>query len=345
MRASDRVIRVAIDAMSGYNSPEAPIEAAAELSLVRGEPLHLILVGDAHLINAVLAELEHNPERLSVVHSAHALRADQSPSRERLSGTSIERATRLLAEDRADALVSAANGGAVVLAAHDHVPTIPGIEHGAIAAVLPTRRRRGEKEDPFCLLLDVGATFHPSAEDLRSFGVMGAAYARAISKNDCPRVALLSASPEPTIGPANVVRAHDLLEEGSDEEHYAFIGNIEGHLLPTGEADVVVCDGFTGAILVRLIEGIAETALELARNAYDTKIRWRLALSMLSSGLEQLKHLIDWEEYGGAPLLGFSRPIIMTHGNSGTRAFRNAIKVAAKTVREDVIPTIRENLL
>src|SRR5690606_24709196 len=126
---------------------------------------------------------------------------------------------------------------------------------------------------PFSLFLDVGATDYATAYELVSFAVMGAAYARCISKNPCPRVALLTTSREPTIGPEAVVKAHHILSTMSDDQHFTFIGNIEANQLPAGAADVVVCEGFTGNIVVRLLEGIAETAVELARAAFDKKLR------------------------------------------------------------------------
>lgn len=342
----ERLLTIAFDAMGGYHAPEAPVQAAAAASLE--QDFHCVLVGDARRIDALLQNLPHNPEKLSVHHAPHTVamgrRVTPGEDLDWLRHTSIDDAAELLGQGRVDALVTAGHAGLAILAMKRHVPMIAGLSRAAIAAVVPTHVRHGEKQDPFSLLLDVGATDHATAQELVAFAVMGAAYARCISQNPCPRVALLSNSREPRVGPPAVVEAHQLLAAMSDDEHFSFIGNIEGHLLPRGEAQVVVCDGWTGNIVVRLLEGIAETAVAVAREAYETKLRWRLGLSMLQGGLEQLRQLTDWKEYGGAPLLGFTRPVLVTHAGSSARVFGNAARVLAKTVRTDVISRIEANL-
>jgi glycerol-3-phosphate acyltransferase PlsX len=218
---------------------------------------------------------------------------------------------------------------------------IPGIRRAALAAVYPTEIRRGEKEDPFALILDVGATVEASAEDLVNFGIMGSAYSRAISKNLEPKVALLSNGTEDMKGPKNVVEANRRLRT---HPGVRFIGNIEGVDLPKGTADVVVCDGFTGNVVLKMLEGVSETVVNLARYAYKSSIRWRAGLAMLSSGIRRLKEVTDWQEYGGAPVLGFDHLFLKAHGRSKSRAIANACKVAAKAVSADFVKTIGENV-
>ena len=332
-RLENTVVRIAFDAMGGYNAPQAVVKAAARASLEHS--FHCVLVGDGSQLDPLLQNETHNPEKLSIHHAAGVISLGSRPD-QALGGvgdTSIERAAALLGSDQVDALVTAGNAGVATLAIKRHVPMLQGIRRAAIAAVIPTPRRRGAKKDPFCLLLDVGASVHTEAEDLSSFAVMGAAYARCISENPRPTVALLS-----------VVRAHRLLAGRAVDEHFEFIGNIEGHQLLSGEADVVVCDGFTGNITVRLLEGMADAAVDIAKAAYEKKLSWRLGLSMLSGGLEQLRRLTDWEQYGGAPLLGFQKPVLVTHSGSGERALVNAARVAARAVREGLVAQIQGKL-
>lgn len=327
--------RIAIDAMGGDFGPDVTVKVAAAASL-QGQ-VSILLVGDSHKIDAVLHQQVHNPEFLSIVHVPGAA---TDPS------ATPDRAAQLLASGKAHALITASHPRLIVDASLKHLPKLPHATLPALAAVLPTARERGERLDPFCLLLDVGASLHVSAADLVSFSLMGVAYARVISKNARPRLALLSNTRDPTRGPDAVVSAHRSLTQlaADNPSQFEFLGNIAGHQLPSGEADVVVCDGFTGNIVMRLVEGIAEAAMSIAREASDKKLRWRLGLSMLSGGLAQLRKLTDWEQYGGAPLLGFTKPILVTHSNSGVRPLTNALKLAARSLREDVTTQIQQNL-
>jgi glycerol-3-phosphate acyltransferase PlsX len=208
--------------------------------------------------------------------------------------------------------------------------------------VIPTERRRGEKNDPFTLLLDAGATLRVGAHDLAGFGLMGATYASIVSRNDRPKVALLSNGRERNKGTEEIVAAHALLERLSTID---FIGNIEGIDIPRGTADVIVCDGFTGNITLKMLEGVHETVMNLARFAYRSKLSWKLALLLLSSGIRRLKDLTDWQQYGGAPILGFDRLCIKAHGRSGPRAIKNAIKVAVRCVEQDLAGEIARRML
>ena len=258
---------------------------------------------------------------------------------------SIFVAARLVAEGRGGALVSAGNTGASVLACARNFALIPGVRRAGLAAVYPTEIRRGEKDDPFSLLLDVGATLDATADDLVSFALMGAAYAARISKNPRPRVALLSNGSEAGKGPKDVALAHQrLLELSGDGELLNFIGNVEGVDIPRGTADVVVCSGYVGNVVLKMLEGVSETVLRLAKYAYKEKLVWRAALAMLSGGIKRLKVITDWQEYGGAPLLGFDRLFIKAHGRSGARAIANAVKVAHKAVASDLITDIRARM-
>ena len=196
---------------------------------------------------------------------------------------------------------------------------------------------RGDKDDPFSLILDVGATIDATAEDLVTFAIMGSAYAKLISKNRRPRVALLSNGTEAGKGPAAVVRAHELLLEATELN---FIGNVEGLDIPRGVADVVVCSGFVGNVVLKMLEGVSETILRMARYAHKQNLAWRLGLAALRPALDQLKSVTDWEQYGGAPLLGLDHLFIKAHGRSSARAITNAIKVASKAQAGDLCGSI-----
>jgi glycerol-3-phosphate acyltransferase PlsX len=337
-----KLITIAFDVMGSDHGPAEVIRGAAQLSL-ESPHIHALLVGDRAVIDDALAETKHSGERVSVQHASEFVGMDEKPGEAlaRKPDASVSVAARLVAEGEADALVSAGNTGACVLSCARHFQLLPGVRRAALAAVYPTRARRGEKQDPFSLILDVGATVEATAEDLVTFAVMGAAYARIISKNDNPRVALLSNGTEPNKGPRQVVEAHARLASLGGLQ---FIGNVEGVDIPKGTADVVVTDGFVGNVCLKMLEGVHETVVELAQYAYKESLRWRAGLAMLSGGIQRIKDVTDWEQYGGAPVLGFDRIFIKAHGRSKAQAIANAGKVAAKAVSHDLGRAIQQGL-
>jgi glycerol-3-phosphate acyltransferase PlsX len=231
---------------------------------------------------------------------------------------SVALAARLVRDGEADAMVSAGNTGAGVLACARTFTLLGGVRRAALATVYPTASQRGAKNDPFSLILDVGATVDATADDLVAFAVMGVAYARIVSKQPMdPSVALLSNGTEPSKGPQRVVDAHQKLAHLS--RAYASSATSKGVDIPRGTADVVVCDGFVGNVCLKMLEGVSETVVELARYAYKEKLLWRAGLAMLSSGIERIKAVTDWEQYGGAPVLGFDKLFIKAHGRSRAR--------------------------
>jgi glycerol-3-phosphate acyltransferase PlsX len=332
------VTRIALDCMGGDHGPAEAVRAAAQLSLDRPD-LEIVLVGDVPELSPFLEELRYDPSRLSFRHTAQWVQPDHSPKvalRERPEA-SILVACSLVADGRADAVVTSGSTGAAILAAADRLGRIEGVGRCALAAVTPTEQLHGPHGDPFALLLDVGATLNVTARDLVVFAIMGAAYSSAISGNERPRVALLSNGTEPKKGPREVVEAHAMLKDviGLD-----FAGNVEGLDIPKGTVDVVVTGGFVGNVVLKMLEGFGAVITDLAADAYARKFLWRLGLTMLSSGLKQIQNAMDWEQYGGAPVLGFAQPIIKAHGRSRSRAIANACRVAAKAARSDMVKSI-----
>ena len=322
--------RIVVDAMGGDHAPDEVVRGAAEASLALPNA-EIILVGDAQVLGRLLPRMRHDGARVRVHHAPTFVEMDEKPA-EALAAkpeASIAIAADLVARGEGDALVSAGNTGASVLACARRWPLLQGVRRAALAAVYPTELRRGEKDDPFSLILDVGATIDATTEDLVGFAVMGSAYAKLVSQNRRPRVALLSNGSEAGKGPAAIVAAHAALVETTELN---FIGNIEGLDIPRGVADVVVTSGFVGNVVLKMLEGVSETVVRLARYAHKERLAWRLGLIALSSAIDQLKAITDWQQYGGAPLLGFTHPFIKAHGRSNARAVTNAIKVAHKAL-------------
>ena len=336
------MLPIAIDAMGGDHAPDEVLRGAAELSL-SNQRIAMLLIGDGDLITERLRKLRHDPERIAVHHASQRIEMSEKPAdalREK-PDASILVAARLVREGQAAALVSAGHTGASVLACARHWQRIPGVRRAALAAVYPTEIRHGEKQDPFSLILDVGATIDATAEDLVAFALLGSAYAARVSRNPKPRVALLSNGAEAGKGPPEVARANELLRS---QAAVNFIGNVEGVDIPRGTADVVVCSGFLGNVVLKMLEGVSETVVRLARYAHKERLAWRLGLVALSSAIDQLKSITDWQQYGGAPLLGFTHPFIKAHGRSNARAVGNAIKVAHKSLAGNLSGTIARTM-
>jgi glycerol-3-phosphate acyltransferase PlsX len=336
------VLRIALDAMGNDLGPAATVGGAAAFSL-RPDAPPVTLVGDGDRLEDELRRHPHVRERLRIVHASQAVAMDASPKEalDALPDASVLVAAREVAEDRADVLVSAGNTGAVTLACARTFGRLPGVARAALGAVVPTELRRGERKDPFSLLLDAGLTLDPTAEDLVNFAVMGAAYAARISRNPRPRVALLSNGAEPGKGTAAVVEAHARLVARSDLD---FIGNVEGMDIPRGTADVIVTGGFVGNIVLKMLEGVSETVMRTARAAGERRIRYAAGLWLLAPAIRKVRRVTDWQQYGGVPILGFDRLCIKGHGRSTPRAVQNALKVATIAGRGDLVAAMRQAL-
>lgn len=332
------VYRIVVDAMGGDHAPAEIVQGAAEASLTLPSA-EIILVGDVATIGSLLPRMRHDGARVRIHHVPSFVAKADNPV-ETGAGefdASISAAVEVVASGEGDAVVSAGSTRAAVLACTRSWKLIAGVRQAALAAVFPTEVRRGDTDDPFSLLLDVGAAIDATGEDLVRFAAMGSAYAKLISHNRRPRVALLSNGNEPNKGPPTVSRAHTALRAATDLN---FIGNIEGLDIPCGVADVVVTSGFVGNVVIKMLEGVSETVVRLARYAHKERLAWRLGLVALSSAIDQLKTVTDWRQYGGAPLLGFTHPFIKAHGRSNARAIANAVKVAHKALAGDLCSSI-----
>lgn len=334
--------RVALDCMGSDRGVSATVAGAACASQGEHAP-RLVLVGDERAIRAELSKHPHTASKIEVAHASQVIAQDAKP-KDAIDGNpdcSILVAARLVKQGDADVLVSAGNTGAVTLACARTFDRLPKIARTALGAVYPTEKRRGEKDDPFSLILDAGLTLECSAQDLVGFAVMGSAYASRISRNPKPRVALLSVGSEAGKGTPAVVEAHALLTRTPGIE---FIGNVEGMDIPRGTADVIVTGGFTGNIVLKMLEGVSDTVMRLARYAGEKSWQYKLGLLLLSPAIKRVRQVTDWEQYGGAPILGFDRLCIKAHGRSTERAIGNAIKVATRTVRTDLVKAIQAQL-
>ncbi|MFN8542607.1 MAG: phosphate acyltransferase PlsX [Candidatus Binatia bacterium] len=331
---------IAVDAMGGDHAPVEIVRGIGQVSLATD--IECLVVGDEHRIQEVLETVPYNPERLQVLHAREAIAMDDDPAEavRTKKDASLIVGLRAVTEGRAQAFVSAGNTGACVLACAKHFTLLPGIRRAALASVYP-RQTEHQGQDRFALLVDVGATVRCGVEELVQFGLMGSAYARRISKVPSPRVGLLNMGTEPTKGGEVLVEAHRRL---AAQPSLHFIGNVEGNDLVRGAADVIVCEGFVGNVALKLIEGVGDVFADVTRSAAERRLTWRVGLSLLARGMERVRELTDYTQYGGAPILGFEQLALKCHGRSRASAVANAVKVAAKAVRDRVPAEIADAL-
>ena len=324
---------IAVDAMGGQHAPDAVVQGVADVSL--HTDIECVLVGDAARIQSILDGIAYNPERIDIIHAGEIIGLDEEPHeavRRKRDASSLA-ALRLVTSGRCAAMTTAGNAGAVILGALREFRLLPGVAKVAMASVYP-RTVEHPGQDPLALALDVGATVRCTAEELAQFGVMGAAYARVISKAEAPRVALLNMGHDAEQGGEVLAAAHRRL---SALAGLHFVGNIIGTELTSGRADVVVCEGLLGNIVFRLLESVAGMAIDLTTTTAQRNWRWRAGMAIMASGADRLRALADYASYGGAPILGFDQLIIKAHRGSTAQSIANAVKVAAKGLRDGVI--------
>lgn len=327
---SQPAVRIALDAMGGDQAPAIPVQggviAARELGI------EVTLVGLQPEIERELEKQDTSGLRLPIVHAEEVVGMEEhaaSTIRQKRS-SSIMMGVNLVREGQADAFVSAGHSGAVMAAALFTLRRIEGIERPAIGTVYPTTGGR-------CFVLDIGANSDCRPEYLAQFALMGSAYAERVLGITGPRVALLSNGEEETKGNALVQASYPLLKASG----LNFVGNIEGKDIPLGLADVVVTDGFSGNIVVKLSEGVAAAIFEIMKKELTAGLVSRLAALALKPAFRRVKGRMDWVEYGGAPLLGVNGVTIIAHGRSNALAIKNALRVARQAVDQRLVDAMR----
>ncbi|MGD9486527.1 MAG: phosphate acyltransferase PlsX [Calditrichaceae bacterium] len=332
--------RIAVDAMGGDHAPEEIVKGVID-AMESDKSIEAILVGDEDAIKKELDKYQAK-RGIEIVHTDQWVGMDESPKKalESKPRASINLAARLVNDNLADALLSAGNTGATVLAAAQNLPIIPGIERTALAAIYPTAKFV-KGSHGFALMLDVGATIKCTPKQLVHFAFMGNYYVSHILGIPQPRVALLNIGEEATKGGEVLTKTYEYLQAA---EGIHFIGNVEGKDIPKGAADVIVTEGFVGNVVLKLLEGVADVVKETGKYAFKKKLTWKLGMVMLSEGVKRLKIKTDYSEYGGAPVLGFKKLVIKSHGRSNAKAISNAMQVAVRSVKEDVCSHIGESI-
>jgi glycerol-3-phosphate acyltransferase PlsX len=316
------VIRVAVDAMGGDRGPEEIVAGALGAA---SDAVMPILVGPREL----------DTHGLDLIEASDVIAMDEKPTEavRAKPNSSLVVACRAVGEGKAEAVVSAGNTGAMLAACLRELRRIPGVRRPAIAVTIPSRRGPS-------VLLDSGANSDARPEDLLQFAYMGAVFAEEILDVRNPEVRLLSIGEEPEKGNQLTLEAHALLA-ASDVN---FAGNTEGRDLLGGAADVVVTDGFTGNVVLKLLEGTIKNLLDAFRDEITATARGQLGGLLIRPAVRRLRNRLDPDTYGGAYLLGLRGLAVIAHGNSSRRAIANAVRLAARGVEHDVVGRLAQRL-
>jgi glycerol-3-phosphate acyltransferase PlsX len=312
-------MRIALDAMGGDYAPAVTIEGAIE-AVNSYEDIDIILVGEESAVSRELASRRFPPNRISIRHASQIVGMDESTASaiRRKKDSSIRRGIELVKSKEADGFVSAGHSGVVMATALLVLGVSDVVDRPAIAAIMPTLK------SPF-VLIDAGANLYCKPENLLQFALMGSTYCRFILGRENPKVALVSTGEEDTKGNELTKEAFKLLKETG----LNFIGNVDGKDIFTGEADVIVCDGFTGNVILKTSEGLADAIIRMLKREVAGLTTGRIGYLLLKPALKNFKKKTDYDEYGGAPLLGIQGTCIISHGRSTAKAVRNAVKVAS----------------
>ncbi len=332
-------VRLALDAMGGDFAPSAAVEGAVRHA--RAHPDHaVVLVGDTGSVRPLLARL-HAPSNLILHHAAETVGMDDEPSQaiRRKKDSSLRVGLELVRAGEADAFVSAGHSGAVLAGALLVLGRLEGAERPAIAALLPALKKGR------CLLLDAGANVECRPRQLAQWAVMGEAYVRTVMHVPKPRVAVLSNGEEASKGTALTREAAEFLRAGREAGGLDFRGYVEGKDIFSGAVEVVVTDGFTGNVVLKTAEGTALGVVGLIKQAIEkSPLPERIGALLMKPTLMGLRKVVDWAEYGGAPLLGVNGVVLVAHGRSDARAVENALRAACTTVELGLLPALEDAL-
>src|SRR5499427_9830985 len=319
-------IKIAVDAMGSDQAPSVEVEGAIQAASEYG--IHVVLVGQADRVSSLLQSKDAGSLPIEVVHASEVITMDESAATaaRKKKDSSIRVAARLMRDGGVAGVVSAGNTGAVMATVKMVLGTLPVVDRPALSTVLPTQKAKP------AILLDVGANVDCKPHHLEQFAVMGDIYSRAIFGIRRPRVGLLSIGEEDSKGNELTKEAFKSLKRAPIN----FIGNVEGRDIFKGDVDVIVCDGFTGNVALKLSEGLYEAFGSMLKQELQKTLSAKIGAMLAQDAFRQFKHRLDYSEYGGAPLLGIKGITIVCHGRSNSNAIKNAIRVAGEFCRHGV---------
>ncbi|MBQ5319166.1 MAG: phosphate acyltransferase PlsX [Oscillospiraceae bacterium] len=326
-------MKIIVDAFGGDNAPLEVIKGAAEA--VAKLDVEVVLTGNEKIIKDTAAENGISLEKISIIHTESVIDIHEEPT-EVIKGKadcSMAVGLKALSEGQGDAFVSAGSTGALVVGATFIAKRIKGVKRAALAPIMPTAAGH-------MILVDGGANVDCRPEMLVQFGVMGSCYMNKVMGVDSPKVGLVNVGAEDTKGREIELDAYKQFKEAPVN----FYGNLEAREIPFGACEVVVSDGFTGNVILKLYEGMGSYFAKTLKNMLTTTIRGKLAALLIYKKIKAFRSKMDYKEVGGAVLLGISKPVIKAHGSSDAKAFYNAIRQAKNCVEGKVVEEITASL-
>ncbi len=329
-------MRIAVDAMGGDNAPAAVVKGC--LDAVGRQDIEVILVGKREAIEAEItkAGLPELTGSISIVDARDVIENEDSPVKAVRSkpDSSMLRAIDLVKEGKADAALSAGNTGALMVGSLMHLGRIKGVERPAIVSLYPHLVPEGG----YSILVDAGANAECKPAHLVSFAYMGSIYMKSVLDKAYPSVGLINIGVEESKGTSTLKETFKRLRESD----LNFIGNVEARDVPKGECDVMVCDGFTGNIVLKMTEGVAWSALKIVKASMTEGVRAKIGAGLLADKLRDLKGRFNYASYGGAPILGVQGLVFKMHGSSDAYAVRMAVEKANQVSSADIVGEIRQ---
>ena len=326
-------MRIALDAMGGDHAPAVNVDGAVAAAREYGIPS--ILVGRSEQLSALLEESGYRGDAIEILEAPEVVTFDDPATAaiRRKRNSSIRVAANCVRDGRAAGLVSAGHTGAAMVSAKMVVGTIEGVDRPALATILPNLTG-------FCLLLDVGANPDAKTAHFKEFAVMGSIYAELVFGRKKPSIGLMSIGEEDSKGTDRTKEAFKVLKETG----LNFVGNVEGRDVFNGKVDVIVTDGFTGNVILKVSEALAEMIEKLLREEIKKTLQASVGFLLSRSAFRSFKSRLDYSEYGGAPLLGVKGCVIICHGRSSAKAIKNAIRLAAEFSRRGLAEKIQSSI-
>jgi len=328
---------IAIDAMGGDFGPEVTIPAAVNAAK-KHKNVHMILVGDESRLRDYAKDHNINLDKhFEIQHASQVVEMHDDPRHavRKKKDSSMRVAIDMVKQQRAQAVVSAGNTGALMATAKFVLKTLPGIDRPAICTTLPSYGGHTH-------MLDLGANVDSSAEQLFQFAIMGSVLAEAVDNTHEPKIGLLNIGSEDSKGNAQIKEAHKLLQHGLQQGNFNYIGFVEGDDINSGDVDVVVCDGFVGNVSLKTMEGVAKMITNMMRDEFKHSIFSKLSALISMPVLKRFKKRVDPRMYNGASMLGLTGIVIKSHGSADVLSYTNAIEIAILEVEKSVPEHIRE---
>ncbi|MCR4990629.1 MAG: phosphate acyltransferase PlsX [Lachnospiraceae bacterium] len=331
----DKFINVALDGMGGDNAPLEIVKGAVE-AVNESDRIKVYITGDSDVINGELNKYTYNKEQIEVVHTTQVIETAEPPvmAIRRKKDSSLVKALNLVKEGTCDGYVSAGSTGATLVGGQVIVGRLPGVDRAPLAPLIPTAKG-------FSLLIDCGANVDARANHLLQFAKMGSVYMESIRGVKSPKVGIVNIGAEEEKGNALVKEAFPLLKNCPDIH---FIGSVEARDIIYGEADVIVCEAFTGNVVLKTIEGVGGMLISKVKESFMSSFKSKIGALLVKDSLKAMFKTFSTEEYGGAPMLGLNGLVVKTHGSSKAKEIKNSILQCIDFSEQNINQKIKDKI-